>query len=173
LVRILQPGPERFLGASEKEQVAALFEAILPGDEHSPGAKEVDAAEYLSVLLALDDSAYYELAGWKKLYGQALPALDLTSAELHEGRGLIELSLQERAELLSSLAQGTLAGMPAEIDQPKFFATLRGHCIEGCFADPRWGGNRDGLMWRWFGYLTAAEDVEAKGKAGVGESNAG
>jgi hypothetical protein len=44
--------------------------------------------------------------------------------------------------------------MSAAVDQRQLFALLRDHCIQGCFADPRWGGNRDAAMWRWFGYLS-------------------
>jgi hypothetical protein len=52
-----------------------------------------------------------------------------------------------------------LEGFVKEIDQKRLFATLRSHCIEGCFGDPRWGGNDGGAMWRWFGYTTPAEDT--------------
>jgi hypothetical protein len=48
--------------------------------------------------------------------------------------------------------------MPGEVDQKRLFATLRGHCIEGCFSDPRWRGNRDGIVWRWIGYLEPTRD---------------
>jgi hypothetical protein len=152
-MRIFQPGPERFLGAGEKDAVAALFEAILPGDEHSPGARDADAAEYVSVLLAQDAAVYYEIPAWQALYRAALPALAAAA-----GRPLAELSVGEATARLSSLAAGTLAGLPPELDQRKLFATLRAHCIEGCFADPRWGGNRDAVVWRWFGYLSPPED---------------
>jgi gluconate 2-dehydrogenase gamma chain len=39
------------------------------------------------------------------------------------------------------------------------FTTLRRHCIQGCFADPRWGGNKNKVMWRGIGYLQPAEDL--------------
>jgi gluconate 2-dehydrogenase gamma chain len=152
-MRIFEPGPERFLSAGEKDAVAALFEAILPGDEHSPGARDADAAEYVSVLLAQGAAVYYEIPAWQALYRAALPALEAAS-----GRPLAELSVPDATALLSSLAAGSLAGLPAEIDQKKLFSTLRAHCIEACFADPRWGGNHDAVVWRWFGYLKPAED---------------
>ena len=37
---------------------------------------------------------------------------------------------------------------------------MRNHCIEGCFADPRWRGNRDAVMWRWLGSHGPAEEFE-------------
>ena len=53
-------------------------------------------------------------------------------------------------------ATATTAAQVAN-DNPAFFDLLRAHCIEGCFCDPRWGGNRDGIMWRWFDYLYRSE----------------
>jgi gluconate 2-dehydrogenase gamma chain len=171
-VRIFEPGPERFFDAPRKAQVAALFEAILPGGDDSPGASDADAAEYLSALLALGDDVYYEIPQWRALYEEALPALDAASASLHD-RGVAELSLSERTELLRRLASGSLEGMPASVDQRRLFATLRGHCIEGCFADPRWRGNRDAVMWRWFGYLTPARAFTRDGDGALREVEAG
>jgi hypothetical protein len=159
-MRIFQPGPERFLSAQEKAAAAALFEAIMPGDERSPGARDADAAEYVSVLLAQPAETYYEIPAWQTLYRTALPALEAAAAAGNGGRGLAELTVPEATSLLVALQAGSLAGMPAGIDQKRLFATLRAHCIEGCFADPRWGGNRDGVIWRWFGYLRPAEEFE-------------
>jgi hypothetical protein len=54
--------------------------------------------------------------------------------------------------LLKDLAAAKLPNAPAGFNQAQFFATLRSHCIEGCFADPRWGGNRENVIWQWYGY---------------------
>ncbi len=158
-MRIFKAGPERFFDAAEERAVDVLFEAILPaGDDGSPGASQVKASQFLSYMLALENPDYYELEGWRDQYRQALPALDAASAAANGGRRVADLSNDEATELLRRLAAGELDGFPAELDQKRFFATLRGHCIEGCFGDPRWGGNEGGAMWRWFGYTTPAQD---------------
>jgi len=146
-----QPAPE-FLTDREKRQVEVLLEGILPGTDTSPGAMDVGAADYLSRLLALDASEYYEIPNWQQLYRTVLPALDVAAQAHYGGKGLTALSADERRDLLTKLSQGTLTGVSG-FDQKALFATLRGHCLEGCFADPRWGGNKDGTMWRWYGYL--------------------
>jgi len=147
----------RFFTAEQLAQVAALFEGILPAGADHPGASDVDAAEYLNRLLAMDASTYYEIPAWQKLYAEALPALEAASTSLF-GTGLAALKAEQMRALLEQLSQGTLPGMPADMDSKKLFATLRSHCIEGCFADPRWGGNANKVMWRWFGYLEPAHD---------------
>jgi gluconate 2-dehydrogenase gamma chain len=156
---LYRPPESRFFGSEERAQVEALFEGILPATDDAPGATDVAAAEYLDRLLAMDESTYYEITGWKKLYKQALPALDAAAKAGFGGKALVDLSADERKTLLTQLSQGALAGIPAEIDQKKLFATIRAHCIEGCFADPRWGGNKERLMWRWYGYIEPARDV--------------
>jgi gluconate 2-dehydrogenase gamma chain len=146
-----QPASE-FFTDEEKRQVEALLEGILPGSDTAPGATDVGAADYLSRLLAMDASEYYEIPHWQQLYRTALPALDGAAKAQFGGKALTALTADERHELLTKLSQGTLEGVSG-FDQKTLFATLRGHCLEGCFADPRWGGNKDGAMWRWYGYL--------------------
>ncbi len=165
-MKIIQPGPERYFNEDQKADVEAIFEAILPGRPNSPGARDAQAAEYLSALLGMGDDAYYEIAGWKRDYETALPALNAASAQRYDGRSLAQLSTAEVSEMLWALSESALDSMPAGLDQKRLFAILRSHCIEGCFADPRWRGNRDGVMWRWFGYLSEAQDFERNGSSG-------
>lgn len=149
----LIPPTDRFLNAEERKQVTALFDAILPGDDDMPGATDADAAEYIDRLLAMDESYYYEIRGWKKKYREGLPALNSASRAMFGGRDAAQLSRDEVTKLLEALSKASLQGVPAGFDQKGFFALLRSHCIEACFADPRWGGNRDSIFWRWYGYL--------------------
>jgi gluconate 2-dehydrogenase gamma chain len=156
----------RFFEEEQRRQVRVLFDAIIPGGPEAPSASEVGADEYLDRLLAMDGSVYYEIPTWKRLYADALPALDAASRSTFGGRALTELSRDEVGQLIRALSQGQLPGMAATINQRAFFSVLRSHCIEGCFADPRWGGNAAGAMWKWFGYLTRAEPFRREGAAG-------
>lgn len=152
---LYRPASGRFFDATRREQIDVLFEAILPGDERAPGARDAGAGEYLDRLLAMDASTYYEIPNWQALYNAALPAMD-AAARGQFGKGLEDLTAEEATGLLGQLAAGSVAGFPAELDQKSLFATIRAHCIEGCFADPRWGGNKEETMWRWYGYIRPA-----------------
>ncbi len=151
----LTPLLTRFLTSAELRQVEALFDAILPPDPETgcPGAREVGAADFLQRQLALDEARLPDAPRWRALYRAGLAALD-AAARARDGAPLASLGPAAAGSLLAELAAGKLAAMPAGFDQRQFFALLRDHCIQGCFADPRWGGNRDAAMWRWFGYLT-------------------
>ena len=150
---------ERFFTPEQRKTVEALFSVIVPGDSTAPSATDVDAVEYVDRLLKMDDSVYYEIANWRAIYLAGLPALDAASAALNNGATVSQLSKDQLTDLLQRLSQAQLAGMPVGLDQKALFQTLRDNCIEGCFADARWGGNKENRMWRWFGYLQAPEET--------------
>ena len=141
----------RYFNAAQHAQLQAVLEGIWPGGDSNPGATDAGAADYLDQLLAMPDSVYYDLANWRSMYTAGLAMLAGATAERF-GAPLEKLTLQQMTQLLADLAAGTLRGFPSDTWQKTFFATLRGHCIEGCLADPRWGGNRDAVIWNWLGY---------------------
>jgi gluconate 2-dehydrogenase gamma chain len=150
---------ERFFSAEQRKEIEALFSVIVPGDATAPSATDVNAAEYIDRLLKMDASVYYEIEKWRNQYGGGLAALEAASAALNNGATIVQLSKDRLIDLLDRLSKAQLSGFPPELDQKVFFETLRNHCIEGCFADPRWGGNKDNRMWRWFGYLQPPEET--------------
>jgi gluconate 2-dehydrogenase gamma chain len=171
-MRILPVPPGGHLSPEAKQQVAVLFEAILPGTATAPGAADAGAAEFLDVLLSADEDLFYEVPAWRRTYAAALPALDVVARERF-GHPLGELPEGDARELVAALAAGDLPGLPEGVDARRLFATLRNHCIEGCFADPRWGGNRDEAMWRWLGYGRPPEGPDIATRAEGPDSTAG
>jgi gluconate 2-dehydrogenase gamma chain len=154
----LKKPPKGFLTAGQIEMLDRLFEGILPSDpsRHIPGAPDARASDFVSQLLAMGADTYWEIPAWGQLYKDGLAALD------HYARGkyqapLVKLNNSEIHEVLAGLEAGLLSNLT--LDQKLFFTTMRRHCIQGCFADPRWGGNKDRIMWRAIGYLQQAEDV--------------
>jgi gluconate 2-dehydrogenase gamma chain len=146
-MRILHAPEPDFLSEGQRALLTAIFEALLPGSASAPGATDAGAVDYLDSLLTRDPASYYEVQGWRDLYTAGLGAL----ADVDE---------DDITALLGQLQRGELSGLPAELDQKRLFTTMRNHCIEGCFADPRWRGNSDAVMWRWLGSHGPAEDFE-------------
>ncbi len=141
----------RYFGPAQHAQVQAVMEAIWPGSADNPGATDAGVADYVDQLLAMPDSVYYDLANWRSTYVAGLAMLAGVSASRF-GASLEKLTVAQMTQLLADLAEGALQGFPSDTWQKTFFGILRGHCIEGCLADPRWGGNRDGVIWDWLGY---------------------
>lgn len=144
---------KRFFTAAQHDQLAAVMEAIWPGGDDHPGAGDAGVADYVDQLLALPDSVYYDIPRWRPLYVAGLAMLSTAAIERFGATATLPgLSRADMTQLLRDLAAGTLPGFPDAAWQRSFFSTLRGHCIEGCVADPRWGGNRNSVIWNWLGY---------------------
>jgi gluconate 2-dehydrogenase gamma chain len=139
-----------FFTPKQKSQIAVLLDGIFPPGPRNPGASDCGAADYLDYLLAAP-SVYYEIAQWQTTYASALPWLDKVAQQRFMS-ALDTLSPQQCTALLNDLSAGKLPNAPVGLNQAQFFAILRSHCIEGCFADRRWGGNRENIIWQWYGY---------------------
>jgi hypothetical protein len=153
--------PDRdYFTAEERAQVDVLFKSLVPGDPKRgiPGAEAAGAVNMLTRLLAMSAETYVEIPAWRELYRNGLKALDAASNAMF-GKQLPSLDQQEATTLLSKLEKAQIPGLPANLDQALFFKTLWRHCLQGCFADARWGGNQDNIMWRWMGYLQQPEEV--------------
>lgn len=143
-------------------QITVLFRALHPSDAARgiPGAEEAGAARFLDLLLSPDArSGYDEVPSWRTKYPVWLAALDAAS-NARSGKPLAELDVVAMTEFLTALEGGKLDGVA---DQATIFKTLWRHCLQGCWSDPRWGGNRDRIMWRWLGYLEDAQNIAVVG----------
>lgn len=152
----------RFFTDAERAQVATVFRAIQPRDAARgiPGADDCDAAEFLDRLLAMRPDGpvklHEDLGQWQASYRGWLAALDAEATALF-GTPLAQVGPDDTTTLLDRLERGQLGGVGSEADQRRLFDTLWRHCLQGCWSDPRWGGNRNRIMWRWLGYLSDAE----------------
>jgi len=145
------PSGRRFFTGAQLVQLKAVFSAIWPGRGDAPGATDAGAADYLDLLLGDPDPSYEEIPNWRAQYVAGLGMLE-GAAQTRASRSLDAISADELHALLEELSLGKLPGFPDAPWQQSFFGLLRGHCIEGCLADPRWGGNQGAVMWRWLGY---------------------
>src|SRR6185436_10500273 len=145
-----------FFTPTQRKQVEALFEAILPGSD-------ANAVEYIDTLLTMDHDTYYAIPQMRTLYPVGLLVVEDAARRMFTGRGIADLTLDERTQLLDKLAAGKIEGTSfAAADQQRFFNELRTRCIEGCFADTRWDGNRDSVMWKWYGWTVPPQEFRRK-----------
>lgn len=158
---ILDTPAKGFLTSQEKAWVSALFSQLVPTDTvfGVPGATEAGAVEFVDLLLARPKETYVEIPSWAALYRNTLPHVAGASQARYD-RTPDALDSRQLIELLQLLQAGLLPpvqGFDAAV-QRRFFETMHRHCVQGCFSDPRWGGNRARVMWNWIGYLQPAED---------------
>jgi gluconate 2-dehydrogenase gamma chain len=163
----LPESPLQYLNDAQHAFVVAAVDTLIPADELSPSGSECGCATYIDRQLA---SAW---GGGAKMYragpyfkgkpeqGYQLP---LTPADFivagiaaanewtrkTYGRDFQGLDQGQRIEALRAMQEGK-----AEFDNfssRAFFARLHAMTIEGFFADPIYGGNRNMVSWRMLGY---------------------
>lgn len=102
------------------------------------------------------EAAADEGHGWQspmtpaEVYRHGLEVLGRHSVALH-GKRIAGLPAEAQDEVIGAWAEGEVDGFQ-ELDGRAFFAMVRDNVTEGLFSDPRYGGNRGMVGWRWLGY---------------------
>ncbi|MBV9851047.1 MAG: gluconate 2-dehydrogenase subunit 3 family protein [Armatimonadetes bacterium] len=125
------------------ETLAAVMNRIVPPDDF-PGAWEVGAGEYLLRQFEKD------LPEMLPLYRLGLDGLDAEAWVTHE-REFARLSTHAQDALLARVEAGKVKA-DWLVPPVQFFALLVRHTMEGYYADPGNGGNREGIAWRMIGF---------------------
>jgi gluconate 2-dehydrogenase gamma chain len=158
--------PYRFFTPEEAAFIEAAVDRLIPPEPEWPGAREAGVPNYIDLQLA----GPYGQGDHMFLGGPIKPGtpgqgyqLGLSPAQVYRtsltailgriraaGASFADASPQEQDELLARLESGEedLDGVPSAI----FFETLLANTIEGYFADPAYGGNRDMAGWRMIGF---------------------
>lgn len=137
---------------SEAERLAlidAVQQHLFPSEPQAPGAREINALPYLRFVLKdaktdPDEPAFIlNGAGW----------LEDLSRQRH-GQSFLTLDSDARETLLRE----TAASEAGE----NWLATLLLYLMEALLTDPAYGGNPDGLGWRWLEHIPGYPRPDAK-----------
>lgn len=152
-----------FLRAAEARFLAAAADRMIPEDEH-PSASQAGVVAFIDRQLAgpFGQGRRMYLDGPlatgtpEQGYQLGLPpatvyreSLDALLAE-PRGRGFASLAPPQQDAFLGELEAG--AWMLGRVPSSIFFETLLSNVVEGYFADPAYGGNRDMAGWRMIGF---------------------
>ena len=150
-------GHGAFLTDDDSLIVEAIAERMMPGAPGKPGARDAGVLNYIDLALA---GAY---ADQQDFYRRGLAALDSYCRTTHT---FVKLDAAKQDAVISALEQGNAAGFtwPSAV---AFFNTVRTHVMEGMFADPVYGGNKDFAGWQLVGFpgaqpLFSPTDMESK-----------
>ena len=155
----LTPGEHAF--------VVAAVDTLIPADALTPSGSECGVATFIDRQLASawgGGAKMYRAGPFRKAkpeYGYQLP---LTPREFFSagiaatntwtrktfGKDFDRLAPEQRDQALKTLEQGK-AEFP-DFDSKQFFEALLAITMEGFFADPIYGGNRDKVAWRMVGF---------------------
>ena len=139
-------GDERgaFFNKDDAQTVAAFAERLMPGAPGKAGARDTGVLNYIDLALA---GAY---ADQQDFYRRGLAALDAYCRATHNA-AFVKLDAARQDIVIKALEDNKAAGFtwPSAV---AFFNTLRTHTMEGMFADPVYGGNKDFAGWRLVGF---------------------
>jgi gluconate 2-dehydrogenase gamma chain len=138
------PGHGAFFNDDDAATVAALAERLMPGAPGSPGARDANVLNYIDLALA---GAYSDR---QDFYRRGLIALDAYCRKAHDAP-FVKLDAARQDGVITALEQNKASGFTWPT-APAFFNTMRTHTMEGMFADPVYGGNKDFAGWRLVGF---------------------
>lgn len=163
----------QFFTDDEAAVVGAIAERLIPADELSVSGKDAGCVVFIDRQLAGEYGGFDRLymrgpfhkgtaqqgdqspLTPRERYRQGIAALQSFCKSNHE-KGFQELSEQQRDELLSAMEKSavTLPGFDARM----LFVTVLNNTMEGFFADPIYGGNREMVSWKMIGFPGARYD---------------
>jgi gluconate 2-dehydrogenase gamma chain len=163
-----------FFTADEALAVEALVERLIPTDPKTPGGKDAGCAAFIDGQLAgpfgssqglymegpfADGTPQQGLQSHftpAELYRAALKSLDTYVHAHFAGKSFAALTAADQDALLTGLESGKV--VLEGVDTARFFELLLQNTMEGFFADPLYGGNRDMVGWKMVGFPGARYD---------------
>lgn len=133
-----------FFNPDDAQTVAAFAERLMPGAPGKPGASDAGVLNYIDLALA---GAY---ADRQDFYRRGLAALDAYCRATHNAP-FVKLDAARQDAVIKAIEDNKATGFTWP-SAAAFFNTLRTHTMEGMFADPVYGGNKDFAGWRLVGF---------------------
>jgi gluconate 2-dehydrogenase gamma chain len=148
--------------------IEAVVDHMIPADALTPKGTDLGVNVYIDRALASGwgkGERLYRQGPWKtgtanqgyqlpltpaEVYRAAIPAANAQCVKQY-GKPFEKLDAQQREAFLLALQDGKVAldgGPPART----FFAMLYQNVMEGMFADPMYGGNKDKAGWKLVGF---------------------
>ena len=140
------PPLTELLSRSQAETLRAAVDRIIPADE-APSGWEAGVGDYFAQLLTREGR-------FLRPTQQGLDALD-AEAQAMESRAFAALTPEVQDAVLARVEAGDVrTDWPSPA--PAFFRRLVSQAMEGYYADPGNGGNKDGAAWRMIGFRVTA-----------------
>jgi gluconate 2-dehydrogenase gamma chain len=170
----VRPGPWTFFSADEASLVEAAVDRLIPADERGPGGKDAGCAVFIDRQLGgpygRGDGLYMKPPFMPGIATQGYQMPDTPAAQYRgglkalgeyvknafNGKSFSQLSPRDQDEVLAGLESGSIA--LKDVNGAQFFELMLANSMEGFFADPIYGGNRDMAGWKLIGFPGARYD---------------
>ena len=160
----VKPGPWNglpVLSRSEWHTISCFADTVIPKTA-GPSATESGVLQYLAKLFSdqlpvrrFGKAPVPLYARYSTYYRKLIARLDEISKR-EFGKAFYSLQAEERDRVLQELTTAThgqvgyrIVGIPpiTEASDSDLFSLVRGHIVQGYFAEPKYGGNRDYRAW--------------------------
>jgi len=163
-----QPDGYTYFKPTEVLFIEAVVDHMVPKDELTPSGTDIGIATYIDRALAgswgKGDRLYMQ-GPWGKGTPNQGYQLPLTPARLYRaaiegsnaycrktfGQSFDRCNAEQKETFLKDLQAGKITfagGLPGRV----FFGALYENVMEGMFADPIYGGNKDKIAWKMLGF---------------------
>ncbi|HEY4254036.1 MAG TPA: gluconate 2-dehydrogenase subunit 3 family protein [Roseomonas sp.] len=163
------PGPWLFFNADEAQAVEAIVDRLIPADELGPGGRAAGCAVFIDRQLTgpygthewlymqgpfpsdpLPSQGMQSPLTPRQQYRQGLAALAEYCRTTFAGKTFHQLAPVDQDRVLTGLEKGDihLNGFSGTM----LFNALLANTMEGFFADPIYGGNKDMCGWKLVGF---------------------
>ena len=138
------------LDANQSTILKSVQEILFPNDGNGPGVDEIHAFEY--TLWVLHDEGAYEK--YRNLLIEGITWADEESVKMYQKK-YVELDQAEREKAVAHFAETDYGN--------EWLSTTLTYILEALLLDPIYGGNPDGIGWKWLnhtpGYPQASEPL--------------
>ena len=163
-----------FFKPDEARALEAIVDRIIPADDLSIGGKDAGCAAFIDRQMAgsfgdssrlyangpfmpgLPTQGYQGEATPAMRYRAGLAAIDAYVKKTMNDRGFAQLNVGEQDQFLKDLEAGEIN--LGKVNGKGFFDLVLQNTMEGFFADPVYGGNRDMASWKMIGFPGARYD---------------
>jgi gluconate 2-dehydrogenase gamma chain len=130
--RLVSVDRPALLAPPDERLLADVQEHLLPSDPSSPGARDIGATRYIQAAVQ----------------GSDVPPED--AAILRHGlRALASMQNTHFAQLSPEAREDLLRRFEATEKGASWLTLVMGYTLEAYVGDPAYGGNPDGIVWRW------------------------
>lgn len=186
-VPAMQGGYRVLTDETDRKNLSAIFDRLIPADEHGPSATEEGAIEFMDDQLAGDygsGAALYLvgplrpeneeklmgspqfLASPRERYLTGLKAVE-NWAQANHHASFHTLSAQQIDTFLTDMEMGKIE-LGKEVNSQAFFELMLQNVRESYLADPIYGGNKTMAGWKMIGFPGARYDyrpyIERRGE---------
>ncbi|SDS22497.1 GMC family oxidoreductase [Actinopolymorpha singaporensis] len=148
-------------GLLARPALRAAVDRMVPADDF-PSGWDAGVGDFLARILRTELPHAVELltAGLDLLDAEADARAESRSGDGGGTTGFAALADTGRDEVLDALRAGQTTADWSGVDRSEFLRLMESLAVQGFYADPDNGGNRDGVSWRMVGYRAAPQDAE-------------